>query len=230
MLRTAFERELRKLQDRLLSLGSEVENNIVEVVQVLQRRDVAEAERLIAGDREVNRKRIQIMNGALTLIATQQPMAGDMRLIASIIEISGELERINDYSKGTARISLMLGPDSMRDVITDLPRMSEHTRAMFHRAMQAVGRLDAELALEVPKADDEVDALFKKIYSDLVAYIHEHPDALEHASYLEWAAHNLERSADRVINICEWVVYAARGHYTELDTELEAPPPQQVMR
>jgi phosphate transport system protein len=229
MLRTAFERELRKLQDRLLALGSEVENNIVQVVQVLQRRDVAGAERLIAADREVNQKRIEIMNGALTLIATQQPMAGDMRLIASIIEISGELERINDYSKGIARISLMLGPDSMRDVITDLPQMAELTRAMFRRAMQAVGRLDAELALEVPKADDEVDALFKEIYSDLVGYIHEHPEALENASYLEWAAHNLERSADRVINICEWVVYAANGYYSELDSELEAPPPQQVM-
>jgi phosphate transport system protein len=229
MLRTAFERELRMLQDRLLALGSVVENNIVEVVEVLQRRNAAMAKHLIAADSEVNQERISIMNGALALIATQQPMAGDMRLIASLIEISGELERINDYAKGIARISLMLGPNSMRDVITDLPQMARLTQSMLHRAIVAFGRLDAELAREIPKADDEVDDLFKVVYSDLVGYVAEHPDALENASYLEWAAHNLERSADRVTNICEWVVYAATGFFYEMDSELEAPPPQKVL-
>lgn len=229
MLRTVFERELRTVQDRLLALGSEVENNIVEAVSVLQSRNAAAAERLVAGDREVNHKRILIMNGALTLIATQQPMAGDMRLIAGIIEISGELERINDYAKGIARISLMLGPESMRGVIGELPEMAELTRNMLNQAMKAVARMDPELARKVPKADDEVDALFVKVYRELVGYGAEHPDELEDAGHLEWAAHNLERAADRVINICEWVVYMASGHYYEMDSEFEALPPKHTV-
>ena len=117
MLRTNFERGLQQLRDQILSLGSQVGDNIVTSIEVLFARDVNGAQHLIAGDIDVNQRRIKIMNDALTLIATQQPMAGDMRLIASSIEISGELERINDYVKGIARISLMIGPEPVPDVL-----------------------------------------------------------------------------------------------------------------
>lgn len=225
MLRTSFERELQRLRDRILSLGSEVEHNIVDVVDVLTRRDAGGAERIIAGDMEINRKRIEIMNDALILIATQQPMAGDMRLIASVLEIAGELERINDYVKGIARCSLALGPEPLPEALDELPLMADKTQDMLHRALDAASRRDADLARMIPSEDNEVDALFFQIYRELVAYVNENPDRLEQANQLEWTAHNLERAADRVTNICEWVVYNVTGKYVEMDSELEAPPP-----
>ena len=140
MIRGSFERELQDLQDRLLALGSEVGENIVKAVDVLQQRDSTSARRLIDADKDVNRKRIEIMTDALTLIATQQPMAGDMRLIASIIEITGELERINDYSKGIAKNSLLIGSMSIPDVIGHMPEMARKTQEMLQRALEASSR------------------------------------------------------------------------------------------
>jgi phosphate transport system protein len=164
------------------------------------------------------------MNDALTLIATQQPVAGDMRLIASIIEITGELERINDYAKGIAKNSLMIGSESIPDIVAELPMMAEKTREMLHQALSAVSGRDATMAQSIPAADDEVDALFNQIYGQVMAYAAEKPAAFELVNYLQWALHNLERAADRVTNICEWVVYSATGHYVEMDSEFETPP------
>lgn len=226
MLRTNFERGLQGLRDRILALGSEVGDNIIECVRVLHSRDLIAAQRLITGDLSINRKRIEILNDGLTLIATQQPMAGDMRLIASVLEINGELERINDYVKGIARISIMIGPEPIPDALDSLPKMAEKTRDMLSRALDAASRRDAEMARAIPPEDDEVDALFNQIYRELVTYVIDNPGRIEQANHLEWAAHNLERAADRVTNICEWVVYMTTGEYRELDTELEAPPPQ----
>lgn len=225
MVRARFERELQQLQDRMLALGSQVGNNIVEAVRTLLDNDVPSARNLIAGDEEVNRERIAIMNDALMLIATQQPMAGDMRLIASVLEITGELERINDYVKGIARITTMVGPDAIPDALDVLPLMAAKTRDMLHAALEAASRRDADLARQIPDGDDEVDKLFNKVYSELVAYVIQHPGSIDRANQLEWAAHNLERAADRVTNICEWVVYMTTGDYIEMDSELEAPPP-----
>lgn len=227
MLRSNFERGLQGLRDRILTLGSEVENNIVESIALLQNRDATAAKRLIAGDLEVNRQRIQIMNDGLALIATQQPMAGDMRLIASVLEISGELERINDYVKGIARISLMMGPEPLPDVLGSLPVMAEKTRDMLHRALDAASRRDAEMARSIPPEDDEIDELFNQMYHDLLTYVIQDPSRIKQANHLEWAMHNLERAADRVTNICEWVVYMTTGEYVEMDSELEAPPAQE---
>lgn len=224
MIRGTFERELQDLQDRLLALGSEVGANIVAAVDVLAGRDAAGAQRLIADDRLVNRKRIAIMTDALTLIATQQPMAGDLRLIASIIAISGELERINDYAKGIAKNSLMIEAPSLPVAIEDMPDMARKTREMLRRALEASGRRDAEAARMIPEADDEIDALFTKIYRQLVDGVAESPGSYELFNHLEWALHNLERAADRVTNICEWVIYSVTGEYAEMDSEFETPP------
>lgn len=227
-LRITFERELQKLHDRLLALGAEVQSNIVEAVDVLNRRDAFRARRLIAGDLVVNQKRISIMMDALALIVTQQPMAGDMRLIASIIEISGELERINDYVKGIAKNSLMIGRQKMPPVQDDLRLMAEKAREMLRHSLAAVSQRDAELAQSVPDADDEIDELFNQIYREIMDFGLENPDLFESVNYLEWALHNLERAADRVTNICEWVIYQVTGVYAELDSEFEAPPPKKV--
>jgi phosphate transport system protein len=196
----------------------------MEVVEVLMRRDMIGSQRLIAADQEVNRKRIAIMNDALTLIATQQPMAGDMRRIASALEITGELERINDYVKGIARNSLMLSSGPLPGALDGLPLMAEKTQDMLRRALEAASRRDADLARSIPDDDDEIDDLFNEIYRQLLSYSMENPGAIEQVNFLEWIAHNLERAADRVTNICEWIVYAVDGVYVEMDSEFEAPP------
>ena len=226
MLRANFDLALQQLRDQIMSLGSQVGDNIVKVVEALFSRDFISAERLIAGDRQINQQRIRIMNDALTLIATQQPVAGDMRLIASSLEITGELERINDYVKGIARISLMIGPDPIPAALDGLTEMAEMTRDMLQRALDAAAQEDTELARAIPAEDDQVDELFNQIYRNLVTYITENPSQIEQVNRLEWAAHNLERAADRVINICEWVVYATTAEYIEMDTEVESPPQQ----
>jgi phosphate transport system protein len=208
----------------MLDLGSQVGNNILEAVVALQRRDMIGSRRLVAADEEINGRRIAIMIDALSLIATQQPMAGDMRLIASVIEITGELERINDYVKGIARNSMMLGPGPLPEALSELPQMAQITSEMLVQALDAANRRDVELARAIPATDDKVDDLFNQMYGNLLSYAMENPSSIEQINYLEWVAHNLERAADRVTNICEWVVYAVVGEYVEMDSELEAPP------
>ncbi|MFZ0544094.1 MAG: phosphate signaling complex protein PhoU [Candidatus Promineifilaceae bacterium] len=224
MIRGNFERDLQRLQDRMLALGSKVEENIVEAVDLLFKRDMIGSQRLIKGDEAVNQERISIVSDALLLIATQQPMARDMRLIASIIEIVGELERINDYSKGIARVGLTLGPEPIPNILSELPVMAAKTRFMLHRAMDSASRRDAKLAQEIPAMDSEVDELFIRIYRNLILCAADDPNMVERSNQLEWVAHNLERAADRVTNICEWTVYNATGVYREMDSEWEAPP------
>lgn len=221
MRRQLLDRELQRLQDEILQLGSMVEENLIEAVEVLRRRDMLRSYRLIEADKWVNEKRVNIGMEALTVIATQQPMAGDMRLIAAILEIAGELERIHDYAKGIAKINLMIGEDEVpHSLLYVMPQMAENTRRMLHRALDAFSQRDAELARRIPEADDDVDALYNLTYRQLINYVMAKPTAIEHANRLEWVAHNLERSADRVTNICEWVVYMVTGNYTELDTKV----------
>ena len=225
MLRATFERELQSLEDRIISLGSEVEENLVLSVDALIQRDLPLSQKFITADALVNEKRIQIGLGCLSLIARQQPMAGDMRLIAAVIEIVGELERIHDYIKGIGKISIMLGERQiLPGIIEPLPQMALHARDMLHRALDAFTNRDADLARGIPISDDKVDALYNRIYREIIDYVIQNPSEVEHANRLEWAVHNLERSADRVTNICEWIVYMVDGEYVELDSEMEAPP------
>lgn len=225
MLRTAFERELQSLQDKIISLGSEVEENLILAVEILQQHDDVRAQRLIKFDQVINERRINIGLDSLTLIATQQPIASDMRRIAAIIEIVGELERIHDYVKGIARINLMLGQENkLNSLMATLPMMAGKARDMLKQSLVAFANRDADLARQIPRMDDEVDALYNQFYREIVEYVSQNPEAVHEANLLEWAGHNLERSADRVTNICEWVVYMVDGVYSELDTEMEAPP------
>ncbi|MCB9418265.1 MAG: phosphate signaling complex protein PhoU [Ardenticatenaceae bacterium] len=225
MIRTTYEKELQRLEDQIISLGSEVEANIVKSIEALVQRDLTRSQQFITADVKINEQRIQIGLDCLSLIARQQPMAGDMRLIAAIIEIVGELERIHDYVKGIGKISLMLGERNILPAISELlPQMALHTRDMLHRALDAFTNRDADLARGIPANDDKVDALYNRIYCEIITYVTENSAEVEHANRLEWASHNLERSADRVSNICEWIIYMIDGKYVELDSEIEAPP------
>jgi phosphate transport system protein len=201
-----------------------VEKAIIESVEVLKRRDLEGARRLIAEDRVLNKKRFAIEDEALVLIATQQPMAGDLRTIAAVLAIISELERIGDYAKGISKINLMMGEAPFVKPLVDIPRMAEKARDMLHRALKAFVEQDVDLARAIPDEDDEVDALYNQVYRELLTFIMNDPRTIDQSTYLLWAAHNLERAADRVINICERVVFAATGKMMEMDVEDSASP------
>jgi phosphate transport system protein len=219
MPRETLEKELQRLEDELLTLGSMVENALVEAVETLRQRDAKASRRLIAEDRTVNVKRFAIEADALALIATQQPMAGDLRTIASILEIATELERMGDYAKGIAKINLMIGDEPYIKPLIDIPVMASKARDMLHESLAAFVDRDADLARLVPTRDDEVDALYNQVYRELIALIMANPRNITQANFLLWVAHNLERTADRVTNICERVIFTVSGEMVELDVE-----------
>ena len=219
MLRTrqTFDQELQRLLDEIMVMGSMVEEAVMEAVDALKARDFEKSESLIAGDRLVNEKRYAIEADALTLIATQQPMAGDLRTIAAVLEIATELERIGDYAKGISRINILIGSEPLLKPLVDIPRMAELGMDMLRRALDAFMRRDVDMARAIPREDDEVDDLYNQIYRELLVFILEDTRTIEQANYLLWAAHNLERAADRVTNICERVVFTVTGQMQELD-------------
>jgi phosphate transport system protein len=219
MLRQTYEREMQRLQDDLLALGSMVETAITASVETLKKRDLEGSRRVVANDRFINEKRYRIEADALTIIATQQPIAGDLRVLASTLEIAAELERIGDYAKGIANCSLMLGVQPLAKPLVDIPRMAEKTTDMLHRALDAFIRRDTDTARAIPMEDDEVDGLYNQVFRELVAVIFDNPRTIEQANYLLWAAHNLERAADRVTNICERTIFTVTGEMTEIGSE-----------
>ena len=219
MPRETFEQELQRLQDEVLVLGSMVEEAITDSIAALKQRDKVASRRLIAQDRLINKKRFDIESDALMLIATQQPMAGDLRTLAAVLDIASEMERIGDYAKGIAKINLMIGQEPLIKPLVDLPAMAAKARDMLHRALDAFARRDADLARAIPAEDDQVDALYNQVYRELITLILEEPHRIGQANYLLWAAHNLERAADRVTNICERVIFTVTGKMMELDVE-----------
>jgi len=219
MPRDIFQRELQRLQDEVLVLGSMVEDSILESVEILKQRDVEGSRRLIAKDRSINEKRFAIEDAALTLIATQQPIAVDLRLIAAVLDIASELERIGDYAKGIARINLMIGEGPLLKPLIDVPKMAEKAQSMLHQALDAFARKDVELARAIPEEDDEVDDLYNQVSRELLTLVMADPTRMDRANYLEWVAHNLERAADRVTNICERVLFTVTGEVVELDVK-----------
>jgi phosphate transport system protein len=221
MPRETFERDLQELQDELLTLGSMVGQAIMDSVASLKERDRDEARRLIEQDREMNEKRYALEAKALTLIATQQPMAGDLRTIAAVLSLASELERIGDYAKGIAKINLMMGDEPLLKPLIDVPRMARKTRDMLNEALEAFADRDVELARSIPPKDDEVDGLYNQVYRELLTYIISNPRTIDQATYLLWVSHNLERAADRVVNICERVIFTVTGKLVEIKGEEE---------
>ncbi len=221
MPRETFVRELQKLQDQMLMLGSMVQQAILDSVDALKRRDVEAAQHIIDGDREINRRRFDIERDCLILIATQQPMASDLRTIAAVLEIGTELERMGDYAKGIARINIMMGEKPLLKPLIDIPRMADKGCDMLRRALDAFIRRDVELARTIPREDNEVDALYNQVYHELLTFIIADPHTIDQATHLLWVAHNLERFSDRVTNICERVVFTVTGEMREMDVEEE---------
>ncbi|MGQ9680902.1 MAG: phosphate signaling complex protein PhoU [Anaerolineae bacterium] len=217
MPRQALDRELQRLIDEVLVLASMVEQALCESVQALKARDREAARRIIAGDRQINERRFAIEADCLAVIAMQQPAASDLRVLAALLEVATELERIGDYGKGIARISLQMGDEPLIKPLIDIPRMADRARTMLRQSLVAFVRRDAETARAIPLEDDEVDALYNQVYQELLTYIMADPRNTNQATLLLWVAHNLERAADRVTNICERIVFMVTGEMNELD-------------
>ncbi len=221
MLRKTFENEIKQVKDEVLVVGSMVEQAIIESVAALKKRDIEASQRIFAGDREINQKRFDIENQLMIMIATQQPMAHDLRVLASIMEINSELERMGDYAKGICNINIRMGDAPLLKPLIDVPRMAQKGADMLHRALTAFVNEDVETARQIPFEDDEVDALYNQVYRELMTFVIADPKTIERANWLLWAAHNLERFADRVTNICERTVFIVTGELIEFNDDTE---------
>ncbi|MCZ2128191.1 MAG: phosphate signaling complex protein PhoU [Anaerolineales bacterium] len=216
MIRKTFENDIQQVKDDVSALGGLVERAIVGAVESLKKRDIKASEKIIADDKEINKRRFAIENQLMILIATQQPMARDLRLLASMMEVISELERMGDYAKGIAQINVRMGEEKLLKPLIDIPRMAEKGADMLHRALNAFLQSDVETAKSIPVEDDEVDALYNQIYRELMIFVIEDPKNIERSNWLLWVAHNLERVADRVTNICERTVFVATGELGEI--------------
>ena len=216
MIRKTFENELQQVKDDVLVLGSMTEQAIMNTIEALKKRDLKASEKILEADREINKKRFEIENQLMILIATQQPMAHDLRLLASTMEIISELERMGDYAKGIANINIRMGDEPLLKPLIDIPRMAQIGADMLHRALTAFVNEDVEAAKAIPVEDDEVDALYNQIYRELMTFVISDPKTMERANWLLWVAHNLERVADRVTNICERTIFIATGEMIEI--------------
>ncbi|MEP6894694.1 MAG: phosphate signaling complex protein PhoU [Chloroflexota bacterium] len=216
MVRKTFETELQQVKDNVLILGSMVEKALLDSVEALKVRNIKAAEKVFDEDKEINKKRFDIENQLMILIATQQPMARDLRVLASTLEIVSELERMGDYAKGIANINIRMGDAPLIKPLIDIPRMATKGADMLHRALTAFVNEDVAAARALPVEDDEVDGLYLQVYRELMTFVIADPAVIERVNWLLWVAHNLERFADRVTNICERTVFIVTGELTEI--------------
>jgi phosphate transport system protein len=215
-LRESFDRHLHELQDDLLVMGSMVEKALERSIEALKNRNLEMAHQVIEDDLKINQKRFDIEEKCVELIATQQPMASDLRVIIAVLNIIVDLERIADHAEGNAKIAVMIGNEPPLKPLIDLPRMNKKTLDMLRRSLDAFCNRDAESARSICGDDDEVDDLYDQVFRELLTFMAEDGRTITRATRLIWVAHNLERSADRVTNICERVVYLVTGRMSEI--------------
>jgi len=215
--RTVFERQLTEIQEDMLVIGGMVESAIQRSIDALKNRDVELAHQIIADDVKINRKRYDTEEKCLELMATQQPLASDLRTIVAVLHIIVDLERMADHGEGIAKIALMLADEPPLKPYIDIPRMAQAGIAMLRASLEAFNLRDAQRARAICNDDDEVDALYDQVYRELLTFMIQDPRTIQRATHLIWVAHNLERIADRVTNVCERVVYLVEGRIEELN-------------
>ena len=215
--RMEFDRQLEHLQDDLLALGSMVEKATAKAVEALKTRDLAMSEQVVREDDAIDDKRREIEDRVIDLIAVQQPVASDLRLLITTIHVSMELERIGDYAEGIGKISLRMGNEPPVKPLVDIPRMAQKASAMLRDALDALVKHDTEKAYQVLADDDEVDDLYAQVYRELLVLMLQDPKIIQRGTYLLWTAHDLERIADRATNIAEEVVYLVTGKRVDPD-------------
>jgi phosphate transport system protein len=214
--RQTLDRQIRRLFDDILILGSMVEQAVVQAVAAMAKGDLAASKRIYAGDVRINERRFQIEEDCLALIATQQPIARDLRVLASMLEVNTELERMGDYAKGIARITLELNLFKPVAFPPQLTRMASICVEMLNRALTAFVDCDEEAAAAIPGMDDEVDKIYTEVYRSLIPVVGADEELIDPVNHLIWASHNLERMADRVTNICERTIFITTAKLIEL--------------
>jgi phosphate transport system protein len=217
MVRSSFERQLSEVEEDMLVMAGMVERAIERSIEALKNRDIELARVVIVEDIEINKKRYDTEEKCLELLATQQPMAHDLRTIVAVLHIIVDLERMGDHAEGIAKIAIMLADDPPLKPYIDIPRMAEVATRMLTQSLDAFKRRDVELARKTCDDDDLVDQLYDQVYHELIVFMLNDPRTIERATHITWIAHNLERIADRVTNICERVVYMEQGKYEELN-------------
>ena len=215
-MRETYKKKLEEIQDDILFMGSMVEKAILRSMEALKERDLLKAQQIIDEDANINKKRFDIEEKCVQLIATQQPMAGDLRIIISVLNVISELERIGDHAEGTAKIALLIGNEPPLKPLVDLPRMAQKTADMLRRSMDAFIHHDMEAAKQIAAEDDDIDNLYDQVFRELLTFMAEDSKTITRATRLIWVAHNLERSADRVTNICERIMFVVTGKMVEI--------------
>ncbi len=215
-MRTAFHQHLSEVENDVLSMGSRVVRAIDRAVEALKKRDLTLAHQIIADDAQINKQRFSIEDKCIELISTQQPVAKDLRLIFSALNIIIELERIGDYAEGIAKIVIMIGDEPPLKPLIDIPRMAEITVEMINKSLQAFLKRDVDMAMQAVSLDNIVDNLNDQIFRELLTFMMVNPKTINSATRLIWVAHNLERAADRATNISERVVYTITGKMEEI--------------
>lgn len=217
MPREYYQQELARVQEEMLVMASMVERALQRAVEALRTHNTRQAEEVVNNDFKINQQRYGIEERCLLLIATQQPLASDLRQIAAILSIITDLERMGDHAEGIGKITIIIGEEPPLKPLVDIPRMDEMCRSMLQRTMDAFVHRDALTAKQIAAEDDEVDALYEQVYRELLTFMMADPSTINRATHLLWVAHNLERIADRVTNICERVVFLVTGRMEEIN-------------
>jgi phosphate transport system protein len=212
----SFQKQLQETKSDVVIMGGMVGKAITDSVEALKKRDLVRAHQIMADDAKINEKRFAIENKCIELIASQQPVASDLRVIVAILNIVTELERIGDYAEGISKIVIMIGDEPPLKPLIDIPRMSEITVEMIGDSLKAFMDGDIKAAIRVASMDSVVDSLYDQVYRELLTFMMADPKTINRATHLMWVAHNLERAADRATNICERVVYTVSGKMEEI--------------
>ncbi len=216
-LRLEYERELAALREGIVTMSSMVDKAIARSMEAFKNQDLELARNVVESDAKINAIRWNLEDEALTIIATQAPMAGDLRWIAACLHIVTDLERMADHAAGNAKIVLDTADEPLLKPLVDIPRMAEIAREMLADSISAFIHQDAPLARQIVKRDDEIDDLYNQVYRELLTFMMNDPRTISRATHLLWASHNVERIGDRTTNICEQVVYVVEGRLENLE-------------
>ncbi len=217
-MREVFQEHLKGLEQDLFTMGEMVSIAINRAVKALKERDVEEAGRIEHDDKYINDKRWEIEEKCINLIATQQPVATDLREIIAILNIITDFERMGDYAEGIAKIVRRIGDQEHVKPLIDIPRMAQLAVEMIDRTLKAYAERNDAAARQICLQDDEVDMLYYQVFRELLTIMLEDPKTISRSTYLIWAAHNIERIADRTTNICERIIFLVTGEMTEIKT------------
>ncbi len=214
--RARYDQNYAAIEDDILKMGSFVQDAIRNSIECLKQRDTHLAQEVIDRDLRINDLRFKIEEACLTLIATQQPTAGDLRAVVAAMNIVVDMERMADHASGIAKTVIRMGDEPLLKPLIDLPKMADLAREMLSDSLDAFIKRDAPAAKAIAPRDEEMDRLYKDIFDELVEIMAHKPGSVERATYLLWCAHNLERIGDRAINIVERVIFMTTGDMREL--------------